>query len=52
MVDLRRNGIGKVVDCGSINCKKVMNVEKYSHVMHVSNVVSGTLKSNLTSLDE
>ncbi|KAJ9553486.1 hypothetical protein OSB04_017531 [Centaurea solstitialis] len=39
LVDLGRNDVGKVSKSGSVNVEKLMNVERYSHVMHISSTV-------------
>jgi anthranilate synthase component 1 len=40
LVDLGRNDTGRVAQTGTVNVTELMNVERYSHVMHlVSNVV-------------
>lgn len=51
LVDLGRNDVGKVVEFGSVNPEKVMEVERYSHVMHISSTITGKLRSDLTSWD-
>ncbi|KAL3649152.1 Allatostatins Cleaved into: Allatostatin-1 [Castilleja foliolosa] len=51
LVDLGRNDVGKVSKPGSVKVEKLMNVERYSHVMHISSTVTGELSSNLTSWD-
>ena len=43
LVDLGRNDLGAVCELGSIKIERVMDVERYSHVMHLSSTVSGTL---------
>ncbi len=43
LVDLGRNDLGKVCKLGSIQIESVMDVERYSHVMHLSSTVVGTL---------
>jgi len=43
LVDLGRNDIGKVCELGSIKIESVMDVERYSHVMHLSSTVVGLL---------
>lgn len=51
LVDLGRNDVGKVSKPGSVNVDKLMNVERYSHVMHISSTVSGELLDDLSSWD-
>lgn len=51
LVDLGRNDVGKVSKPGSVKVEKYMNVERYSHVMHISSTVTGQLQENLTSWD-
>jgi anthranilate synthase component 1 len=43
LVDLGRNDLGTVCELGSISIDSVMDIERYSHVMHLSSTVSGTL---------
>ncbi|KAF3970568.1 hypothetical protein CMV_005743 [Castanea mollissima] len=51
LVDLGRNDVGKVSKNGSVKVEKLMNVERYSHVMHISSTVTGELKDDLTCWD-
>jgi anthranilate synthase component I len=51
LVDLHRNDIGRVCEIGSVVVDDCMVVEKYSHVMHISSNVTGTLASGLTAFD-
>ncbi|XP_021715502.1 anthranilate synthase alpha subunit 2, chloroplastic-like [Chenopodium quinoa] len=51
LVDLGRNDVGKVSKFGSVNVEKLMNIERYSHVMHISSTVTGEMLDNLTSWD-
>uniref|UniRef100_A0A2N9HU34 anthranilate synthase n=1 Tax=Fagus sylvatica TaxID=28930 RepID=A0A2N9HU34_FAGSY len=51
LVDLGRNDVGKVSKYGSVNVEKLMNVERYSHVMHISSTVTGELHDHLTCWD-
>jgi anthranilate synthase component 1 len=44
LVDLGRNDIGKISEFGSVKLDKFMEIEKYSHVMHIVSKVSGKLK--------
>ncbi|KAJ4956995.1 hypothetical protein NE237_013778 [Protea cynaroides] len=51
LVDLGRNDVGKVSKPGSVKVEKLMDVERYSHVMHISSTVTGELLDGLTSWD-
>src|SRR5712692_181581 len=51
LVDLGRNDVGRVSRPGSVTVDRLMEVERYSHVMHISSTVSGELKDGATSLD-
>ena len=51
LVDLGRNDVGRVATPGSVRVERLMEVERYSHVMHISSTVSGQLASDRTSLD-
>ncbi|XP_010272678.1 PREDICTED: anthranilate synthase alpha subunit 1, chloroplastic-like [Nelumbo nucifera] len=51
LVDLGRNDVGKVSKSGSVKVEKLMNIERYSHVMHISSTVTGELLNDLTCWD-
>ncbi len=51
LVDLHRNDIGRVCEIGSVVVDDCMSVERYSHVMHISSNVTGTLEAGKTSFD-
>ncbi|XBH56964.1 anthranilate synthase alpha subunit 2, chloroplastic [Aegilops tauschii subsp. strangulata] len=51
LVDLGRNDVGRVSKSGSVKVEKLMNIERYSHVMHISSTVSGELDDHLESWD-
>jgi anthranilate synthase component I len=51
LVDLGRNDVGRVAKFGSVRLTDVMTVEHYSHVMHISSHVDGTLRDDLTAMD-
>ena len=51
LVDLARNDVGRVAQYGSVRLSDVMQVERYSHVMHITSNVTGQLKPGLTALD-
>jgi anthranilate synthase component I len=51
LVDLGRNDVGRVARPGSVKVERLMEVERYSHVMHISSTVTGRLREGRTSLD-
>ncbi|MFI3253713.1 MAG: anthranilate synthase component I [Eubacteriales bacterium] len=51
LVDLGRNDVGKVSRYGSVFVEKYMNIERFSHVMHIGSTVCGTLKEDCDYLD-
>jgi anthranilate synthase component 1 len=44
LLDLARNDIGKVSEFGSVKVTQFMDVQKYSHVMHIVSNVAGKIK--------
>ncbi|XP_076919415.1 anthranilate synthase alpha subunit 1, chloroplastic-like [Bidens hawaiensis] len=48
LVDLGRNDVGKVTKPGSVKVDKLMTIERYSHVMHISSTVTGELLDHMT----
>ncbi|MFP4144662.1 MAG: anthranilate synthase component I [Phycisphaeraceae bacterium] len=48
LVDLGRNDVGRVSEPGSVALPEVLAIERYSHVMHISSTVTGTLKEGLS----
>lgn len=51
LVDLGRNDIGRVAERGSVRVESLMNVERYSHVMHIVSNVTGKLGATKTVYD-
>jgi anthranilate synthase component 1 len=51
LVDLGRNDIGRVSQPGSVKVSDLMQVERYSHVMHLVTHVQGKLREDLTAFD-
>jgi anthranilate synthase component 1 len=51
LVDLGRNDIGRVSQPGSVKVSELMDVERYSHVMHMVTHVQGKLRPDLTVFD-
>ncbi len=51
LVDLGRNDLGRVARPGTVSVSKYMEVEKYSHVLHLVSHVEARLKPELDALD-
>jgi len=51
LVDLGRNDIGRVSEPGTVKVTQLMDVERYSHVMHLVSHVQGKLSPGLSQFD-
>ena len=51
LVDLGRNDIGRVSEPGTVQVTQLMDVERFSHVMHLVSHVEGRLRKGITSYD-
>ncbi len=51
LVDLGRNDVGRVAQFGSIELSDVMEIERYSHVMHITSNVTGQLAEGKDAFD-
>ncbi len=51
LVDLGRNDVGRVCRYRSVEVSDVMVIERYSHVMHITSNVTGTLAPGRTAFD-
>jgi anthranilate synthase component 1 len=51
LVDLGRNDLGRVARAGTVAVTKYMEVERYSHVLHLVSHVEGRLQPGLDALD-
>jgi anthranilate synthase component I len=51
LIDLGRNDVGRVAAIGSVHVAEQMVVERYSHVMHLTSHVVGTLAPGKSWLD-
>ncbi len=51
LVDLARNDLGRVCASGTVRVTRLMEVENYSHVMHMVSEVSGTLRPGQGNYD-
>lgn len=50
LVDLGRNDIGRISEIGTVKVEEFMEIERFSHVMHMTSQVSGKLKKGLDSI--
>jgi anthranilate synthase component I len=48
LVDLARNDVGRVCVPGSVQVNELMEIERYSHVMHLVSNTRGELRPNMT----
>src|SRR6188472_1949298 len=51
LVDLARNDVGRVAEFGTMQIDELMTLERYSHVMHLTSQVHGTLREGLGPID-
>ena len=51
LVDLGRNDVGRVADIGSVKVTELMEVERYSHVMHIVSNIRGALAPGKNAFD-
>lgn len=51
LVDLGRNDIGRVAAPGTVHVPRFMEIERYSHVMHIVSNVEGQIAEGQTGLD-
>jgi anthranilate synthase component 1 len=51
LIDLARNDVGRVAEIGSVKVTDTMNIERYSHVMHLVSNVTGVLHQGMSNMD-
>jgi anthranilate synthase component 1 len=51
LVDLGRNDVGRIAATGTVKLTSKMQVERYSHVMHIVSNVTGELQDDLDAID-
>lgn len=51
LVDLGRNDLGMVCDFGSVHTDELLQIERYSHVMHIVSDLVGRLRDEYDALD-
>lgn len=51
LVDLGRNDLGRVSKFGTVKCESYMEIERYSHVMHLVSKVTGQIREDKDFFD-
>ncbi len=51
LVDLARNDMGRISEFGTVKVTRFMEVQKYSHVMHITSMVEGKKRGEFHPLD-
>ncbi len=51
LIDLGRNDVGRVAETGTVELTEKMQVERYSHVMHIVSNVTGKLRPEMSAID-
>ncbi|MBO9533684.1 MAG: chorismate-binding protein [Solirubrobacteraceae bacterium] len=51
LVDLGRNDLGRVSEYGSVVVDELMKIDTFSHLLHISSLVSGTLAEGVRPID-
>jgi len=51
LIDLGRNDVGRVAEIGTVTLTEKMQVERYSHVMHIVSNVIGKLVPGMSAID-
>lgn len=51
LVDLGRNDLGRIAVPGSVEVEKYMQIERFSHVMHITSYVKAQLAEGMDALD-
>ena len=51
LLDLGRNDVGHVAEAGSVTVTQQLDIEHYSHVMHLVSHVTGTLRAEMSAYD-
>jgi anthranilate synthase component I len=51
LVDLARNDVGRIAEYGSVKVEDYMQIHRFSKVMHIASVVTGTLRREKDSCD-
>lgn len=51
LVDLGRNDLGRIAEKGTVHVERLMQIERFSHVMHLTSQVSARLQQGRDAVD-
>lgn len=51
LIDLGRNDIGRIAQIGTVKVNEQMQIEKYSHVLHMVSNVQGQVQTDMDAMD-
>ena len=51
LVDLARNDLGRVCEYGTVKVDEFMKIDTFSHLLHISSLVSGELRPEVRAID-
>jgi len=51
LIDLGRNDVGRIAETGSVDLNEKMQIERYSHVMHIVSNVDGKIRPEFDAID-
>ncbi|WP_202080000.1 anthranilate synthase component I [Caldalkalibacillus salinus] len=51
LLDLGRNDIGRIAEFGTVEVSKMMEIERFSHVMHIVSTVTGKKRQDFHAVD-
>lgn len=51
LVDLARNDLSRVCDPESVEVASLMDIKRFSHIMHICSTVTGTLRQDMHAFD-
>jgi len=50
LVDLGRNDLGRISEFGTVYLESYMEIERFSHVMHIGSTIRGTMRADCDAL--
>lgn len=51
LIDLARNDISRIAVPGTVNVSQFMEIERFSHIMHISSTVTAQLREDMSAYD-